>query len=940
MSSSQATLSAKNTVMSASLDKLMHGTQRLQRLQRVFTLGIILAFVSLAVLTVFSIGSWQAHLLERSRDRTKDMAVHLAESFSSNLSAMIEMHMRDLQFMASLPTRELSQGLVQRFNKVHPWLNNVSCNLNEQKSAQFTVNYPLIFGSDSRFIWQGGVNQPFADAKGLLHIPLRLFAVPLQPSLKRIKKAGRSCHAELFFGNQHASASLERAHILLLLDNHHRVLAQWQNGRWQQGKPVPAAWTAALDLPVKHTPWIISARWNPQPNPDLQHQLKRLDIWTLLLLAAETTLAGAALIWMYRRFVENRYQRAHQTLHEMVAKAANPQEIYAGLVQLSVLGTGALAAYVAIPGAERDSLSVIAACARNPGLVDILRQLPLSVDPENSPWGQLLPALAWRLRQRVDPRTPHVSGEMAKVIVLYPALKDFREVIAWPVIPETARQPEAVFVLEITRLSRWLFGYHLIAHWEALLHDLERYLERLQDLREKEHLLQTDTLTGLPNRSHFTDLVSEQLQSASSATEMRGLGLMDLDLFNEINTSFSSLAADQCLQEIARQLKTTLQFSDAVLARVGGDEFGLLIPISGETQLEQYSQDLLQAVQAAAQKTLEAHLTTSLGWSLFPADSREVCMLMAQADEALSEAKRQGGNTFRLYGGEVARRARQRLWVRRDFPGAVQRGEIRFFLQPKADMQNNCLSGVEMLARWCPPQGHWIGPGKFMPYVEENAHLIRILGRWALQEAVRLRQRMQSEGLGLQVSLNIGAKHFLDPAFKEDVEILCPDGHGLTLEITETASVMGRKSVLPMMAWCQSRGFKLSMDDFGTGYSSLLSVARLNFDELKLDQSFIRAFRQDKASFGVAGASHMLSRLTACELVAEGVSTPEELHLWLLLGGRHIQGYLLSPPLPENAFFLWKNYLLPSVIRPLDPAGARDLLELWQQIHPEQSTSV
>lgn len=940
MPQDDATLHTESAATSELLNKLMHVSQQIQRRQRIFTFGIMLVFVILAALTVFSIGSWQAHLLERSHDRTKETAIHLVESFSSNLSAMIEMHMRDLQFMASLPASELSHDLVQHFNKVHPWLEKVSCNLKGQKSSSPEVGYPQNFQNDPDFTWQGGVNQPFVDHKGLLHIPLRLLAIPLRPSLQRGPKAYRSCHAELLFGNQHASASLEPAHMLLLLDNHHRVLAQWQNGYWQQGKPVPADWTADLDLPVKHTPWIISARWNPQPNSYLQHQLKRLDTWALLLLTAEATLAVAALIWMYRRFVESRYQRAHQTLHEMVAKAANAREIYTGLVRLSVLGTGALAAYVAIPGGERDSLSVIAACARKPGLVDILRQLPLSIDPENSPWGQLLPALAWRLRQRVDPRTPHVSGEMAKVIALYPDLQDFREVIAWPVIPENARHPEAVFVLEITRLSRWLFGYHLIAHWEALLHDLERYLERLQDLREKEHLLQTDTLTELPNRSHFTDLVSERLQSASSATEMLGLGLMDLDLFNEINTSFSSLAADQCLQEIARQLKTTLQFSDAVLARVGGDEFGLLIPISSEAQLEQYSRDVLQAVQAAAQKTLEAHLTTSLGWSLFPADSRDVCMLMAQADEALSEAKRQGGNNFRLYGGEVARRARQRLWVRRDFPGAVQRGEIRFFLQPKADMQKNCLSGVEMLARWCPPQGHWIGPGKFMPYVEENAHLIRILGRWALQEAVRLRQRIQSEGLALQVSLNIGAKHFLDPAFKEDVESLCPDGHGLTLEITETASVMGRKSVLPMMAWCQSCGFKLSMDDFGTGYSSLLSVARLNFDELKLDQSFIRAFRQDKASFGVAGASHMLSRLTACELVAEGISTPEELHLWLLLGGRYIQGYLLSPPLPENAFFLWKNYLLPPVIHPLDPAGARDLLELWQQIHPEPSRSV
>ncbi|WP_139111705.1 EAL domain-containing protein, partial [Acidithiobacillus thiooxidans] len=124
-----------------------------------------------------------------------------------------------------------------------------------------------------------------------------------------------------------------------------------------------------------------------------------------------------------------------------------------------------------------------------------------------------------------------------------------------------------------------------------------------------------------------------------------------------------------------------------------------------------------------------------------------------------------------------------------------------------------------------------------------------------------------------------------------------------------------------------------SMDDFGTGYSSLLSVARLRFDELKLDQSFIRAFREDIASFGVAGASHLLSQLTDCDLVAEGISTPDELHLWLQLGGRYIQGYLLSPPLPENAFFTWRDCLIPPVLRSVRTVGLQDMAGLWQEIH-------
>lgn len=373
--------------------------------------------------------------------------------------------------------------------------------------------------------------------------------------------------------------------------------------------------------------------------------------------------------------------------------------------------------------------------------------------------------------------------------------------------------------------------------------------------------------------------------------------------------------------------------SDDILARVGGDEFGLFIKLNDADHAILIGEEILKAVQNSARKMLDSTLSTSIGWAMFPADGQDVYTLMAQADEALAEAKRQGGNTFKFFGGEVSRRAKQRLWVRRDFPCALQKGDIHFFLQPKADMLEDCLTGVEMLARWCPAHAHWIGPGKFMPYVEENAHLVRLLGRWALEEAGRLRARMRSEGLDLQISLNIGAKHFLDPAFMQDIEQLCPDGNGLTLEITETASVIGRKSARPVMEWCQMRGFKLSMDDFGTGYSSLLSVARLRFDELKLDQSFIRAFREDIASFGVAGASHLLSQLTDCDLVAEGISTPDELHLWLQLGGRYIQGYLLSPPLPEKAFFTWRDCLIPPVLRSVRTVGLQDMAGLWQEIH-------
>lgn len=924
---------AINRKIFPSLQRLIDTMQRSRRRQFFIYSVIFGVFCGLAALTLLNSYNWQQRLLERANAHAQQEAERLAEGFAANFSAMIQIHVRDLQFLAELPHRELSANLVARFNRTHTWLEQVSCS-SEQPKSHFAMDeydtFNNVLSSDSSRFWRSEVARPSVDARGFLHIPLSAIAMPVHQVKTTLY---RRCRAQLLFGNQHPGAQPDGAHALLLLDSQHRPLAEWSQGHWRVPHAIPAAWTAHLEIPLQHTAWTLRAYWDPQPSNDLQRLLNRTGAWTLLLLLAELMLAAWASIWVYRRFMDAKYQRAHQALHELLLESVVEDDLYARLVQLGVLGAGGIAAYVAVPDEKAGLLRVRAACARNPHLQSILLQLPLSLDAANSPWGQLLPTLAYQRGCRVDPRTPHVSGAMAKAAEYFPELRRFQEVIAWPIVLPGARLPSAVFVLEITRLNHWFFGRSLNVHWESLLHDLERYLERARAGQEKKYLMENDALTGLPNRTRFTAQVAERLIATKADQMYFALAVLDLDMFNEINTSYGPGEADRCLQEIATQLKAQSNLQEGgILARIGGDEFGILIHHADREAIHDFSQLLLIAVQNAARKILDTQLTTSIGWSFFPVDGQDVHALLAQAEEAMAETKRQGGNGYQLYSGPVAQRAMQRLWVHRDFPEAIKKGDIHFFLQPKADMVAGCLTGVELLARWRSHSNQWIGPGKFMPFVEENAHLVRTLGIWAIQEAVRLRQRMQVESLPLQISINIGAKHFLDPAFVFDLEAHCPNGVGITLEITETASMMGRKSARPVMEWCQSRGFQLSMDDFGTGYSSLLSVARMRFDELKLDQSFIRAFRQDIASFGVAGASQLLSGLIQCDLVAEGIATPAALHLWLLLGGRHIQGYLLAPPLPENAFFTWRKWLLPVTLRPAKAVSLQDMSQLWESL--------
>ncbi|MCK9187640.1 EAL domain-containing protein [Acidithiobacillus sp.] len=910
-----------------------------QRRQPLYMLGIALIFMIVAGLTYSNSQGWQHRLIQRAAFSEQQAGQKLADSVAINLATMLQMHLRDLRLLAGLPEKELTTDLVTHFDKVHTWLAKVSCNAEKPRAQNPSDKRPLKRRDDAASgmvsAYHGSIGVPGISADGVLHIPMSVTA----HHPESFHGSGNAiCSADLLFGKQQVMVSPKTDHIVLLLDNLHRVLAVWRQGHWSlPDSSFSRGLPAHIDIPVAGTPWMISARWNPALASGLQSQLERIGTWTVLLMVAEAILAMITLIWRYRRFMDARYQRMHQALQALMLESPGAQDFYEKLVQISVLATGALAASVAVPDHASGQLPVHAAHAQDPRLQEVLGSLPLSLDPDGFPWGQMSPCLAYHRKQPVNPCSSQFSRVMTQVIQQCPEWHHYREMIAWPILLSGEKNPCAIFMLKVTRINRWLFGKSLIAHWESLLHDVERYLERLEARSEQERLMQTDTLTGLPNRARFSEQAECLLRVAEYGPVSWGIAVLDLDLFNEINTSYGPHQADNCLRMIAHNLGGVLTEKDTLLARIGGDEFGIMIPVADGGIIADISSQLLLAVTAAARQILDAPLSTSIGWSFFPQDGQNIHTLLAQADEAMAEAKKSGGNEYRVYSGAVAQRAVQRLWVHRSFPGAIERGDVHFFLQPKADMLAVRLTGVEMLARWRSVEGRWIWPGKFMPYVEENAHLIRLLGIRVLQEAVRLRERMHDEHLPLQISINIGAKHFLNPAFTGDLETHCPDGRGITLEITETASVTGRKSAQPVMEWCQSRGFALSMDDFGTGYSSLLSVARLRFNELKLDQGFIRAFRKDLASFGVAGASRLLSQIAQCDLVAEGVATPDELHLWLLLGGRYIQGYLLAPPLPENAFFTWQNWLLPAILRPTRAIALQDMAALWQQLQQENA---
>jgi len=450
---------------------------------------------------------------------------------------------------------------------------------------------------------------------------------------------------------------------------------------------------------------------------------------------------------------------------------------------------------------------------------------------------------------------------------------------------------------------------------------VQNYVAHFQDISERKiqedklrYLALYDTLTTLPNRTLFAQMVDEAMNQETAQEplartgEYVAVGLLDLDGFKEINDTLGHEAGDELLRRLGQRFARHTRKNEG-MARLGGDEFGFVILVNAQEELAALSQRLLVQVHEVAQEFSDVPVSASIGWAMTPEDGTNYSELLAHADEAMYAAKSAGKSTFRFYRGKVRQESERRIQVHRSVPLAIAAGDINYFLQPQLDLASGRVDGVEVLARWRQPNGRWLFPGRFMPIVEEDTHLVRSMGIHVLSAAQTFRKQLQNAGLSLNLSVNIGGRHFLHPEFLHDVAEFCPDGEGVTIEVTESAALRDLTSAEKIAHQLKERDFRLSMDDFGTGYSSLRYLTEIPFDEVKLDQNFVRRMDQCVDSLAVAGSAVLLANLNGKSLIAEGVARPEQLRLWMRLGGQRIQGYLLSPPLPLQAFLSWHSWL-------------------------------
>ena len=435
--------------------------------------------------------------------------------------------------------------------------------------------------------------------------------------------------------------------------------------------------------------------------------------------------------------------------------------------------------------------------------------------------------------------------------------------------------------------------------------------ERKASERRIHRLAYYDALTHLPNRTLFQDRLHTALQQAERNGQWVVLMFLDLDRFKPINDSLGHAAGDRMLQEVATRLSACVSQDDTV-ARMGGDEFTLLLPSQGDREIA-----LKRAIQVAElilgrlarPFTLEGReffVTASIGVALSPQDGAELSLLMKNADTAMYHAKEMGKNNFQFYQAEMNARALERLELESDLRRALELGEFVLHYQPQFTGDGRRLTGAEALLRWQHPRRGLVPPSEFIPVLEEIG-LVAQVGDWLLAEACKqLRSWHKAKVRVPKVSVNLSARQFADGQLGERIAaILYETGIPpacLELELTESILMSDVAEAMQILSGLKRLGLAIAVDDFGTGYSSLNYLKQFPIDVLKIDRSFVDGLPHGEQDAQIARAIIAMAHSLNLMVIAEGVESQAQLDFLREHGCDEVQGYLFGRPMPAEQF--------------------------------------